>query len=116
MNNLYEIKKSKFYSFIFDIKEKSEVKTIIENLRQEHKKARHICYAYVVKESDGIIYHGMSDDKEPSGTAGKPLLNLLKIKNIENKILIVVRYFGGVKLGASLLLRSYLNSANLILK
>ncbi|MGZ9432275.1 IMPACT family protein [Mycoplasma sp. 480] len=115
MNNLFEIKKSKFYSFLYEIKDKNEVKTIIENLKKEHKKARHICYAFLFTDNDGITHYGMSDDGEPQGTVGKPLLNLLQIKKIENSLIVVVRYFGGIKLGAGGLIRSYINSANLLL-
>lgn len=107
---LYEIKKSKFYSLIFDINSKEEVEQIINNLWKEHKKARHICYAFVYKDSQNIEHYGLSDDGEPKGTAGKPLFNLLIQNQQKNKLIVVIRYFGGIKLGAGLLLRSYVNS------
>jgi uncharacterized YigZ family protein len=103
--NTIEIKKSKFIAYLYEIDEISEIKEILENIKYEHKKAKHIVYAYKFGSTAG-----KSDDKEPSGTAGTPLYNLLEMNNINNKLLIVVRYFGGVKLGAGPLLRAYKNA------
>lgn len=103
--NTIEIKKSKFIAYLYEIDEISEIKEILENIKYEHKKAKHIVYAYKFGSTAG-----KSDDKEPSGTAGTPLYNLLEMNNINNKLLIVVRYFGGVKLGACPLLRAYKNA------
>ena len=103
--NTIEIKKSKFVAYLYDIDEISEIKEILENIKYEHKKAKHIVYAYKFGSTAG-----KSDDKEPSGTAGTPIYNLLEMNNINNKLLIVVRYFGGVKLGAGPLLRAYKNA------
>lgn len=103
--NTIEIKKSKFVAYLYDIEKISEIKEILKNIKYEHKKAKHIVYAYKFGSTAG-----KSDDKEPSGTAGTPLYNLLEMNNINNKLLIVVRYFGGVKLGASPLLRAYKNA------
>lgn len=101
-----EIKKSKFISYYYFIESEEEAKEILETLKKEHKKARHIPYAYKVNNTAK-----KSDDKEPSNTAGLPLYNLLENKNLDNKLIAVVRYFGGTKLGAGNLLRAYLNSA-----
>ena len=103
--NTIEIKKSKFVAYLYDIDEISEIKEILKNIKYEPKKAKHIVYAYKFGSTAG-----KSDDKEPSGTAGTPLYNLLEMNNINNKLLIVVRYFGGVKLGAGPLLRAYKNA------
>lgn len=103
--NTIEIKKSKFVAYLYDIDEINEFKEILENIKYEHKKAKHVVYAYKFGSTAG-----KSDDKEPSGTAGTPLYNLLEMNNINNKLLIVVRYFGGVKLGAGPLLRAYKNA------
>lgn len=103
--NTIEIKKSKFIAYLYEIDEISEIKEILENIKYEHKKAKHIVYAYKFGSTAG-----KSDDKEPSGTAGTPLYNLLEMNNINNKLLIVVRYFGGVKLGAGPLLMAYKNA------
>lgn len=103
--NTIEIKKSKFVAYLYHIDEISEINEILKNIKYEHKKAKHIVYAYKFGSTAG-----KSDDKEPSGTAGTPLYNLLEMNNINNKLLIVVRYFGGVKLGAGPLLRAYKNA------
>lgn len=96
------VKKSKFIAYSFEIKTKEDVKLHLEELKKEHKGARHIVHAYVLDSSAG-----MSDDGEPSGTAGRPLFNLLNIKEKTNTLIIVVRYFGGKKLGAGGLIRAY---------
>lgn len=108
---ILEIKKSKFISYKFNIKSKDDVKLLKEQLKSEHQKARHIVYAYLVIEN-GVQSGGMSDDGEPSGTAGKPLYFLLERNKLNNCILFVVRYFGGIKLGASKLIRAYSKVAN----
>ena len=102
------VKKSRFIAFSFDIKTKEEFKKLYLNIKEEHKNSRHITYAYII--NDGVSA-GMSDDGEPKGTAGKPIFNLLNIKGVTNKVIFVVRYWGGKKLGSSLLLRSYVNAA-----
>lgn len=100
-----EIKKSKFISYYYEITSPDEVKIILDNLKKEHKKARHIAYAYKVLNTAG-----KSDDKEPSGSAGMPLYNLLEKNNLNNTLLVVVRYFGGTKLGFGPLTRAYSNA------
>lgn len=100
-----EIKKSKFISYYYEIISPDEVKIILDNLKKEHKKARHIAYAYKVLNTAG-----KSDDKEPSGSAGMPLYNLLEKNNLNNTLLVVVRYFGGTKLGFGPLTRAYSNA------
>lgn len=97
-----EIKKSKFISYYYDISEIDEIKNILNDIKDKNKKARHIVYAYKFKNTAG-----KSDDKEPSGTAGLPLYNLLEMNNLNNKLIVVVRYFGGIKLGAGPLMRAY---------
>ena len=100
-----EIKKSKFIGLYYELESIDEVKTILDNLHKEHKKAKHIVYAYKFGSTAG-----KSDDKEPTGTAGLPLYNLLETNNLSNKLLVVVRYFGGTKLGAGPLMRAYKNT------
>ncbi len=107
----YEIKKSKFIAYYYEIDTKEEANEILENLKKEHKKARHIPFAYKVENTAK-----KSDDKEPSGTAGTPLYNLIENNNLNNTLLAVVRYFGGIKLGAGGLLRAYVTSANNAIK
>ena len=106
-----EIKKSKFIAYYYEVNTKEEVDSILINLKKEHKKARHIPYAYKI---DNLIRK--SDDKEPSNTAGTPIYNIITKNNLNNCLICVVRYFGGTLLGAGLLTRSYLNSAIEVIK
>ena len=103
--NKEEIKKSKFIAYYYELDDTNDIKIIIDELRKEHKKAKHIVYAYKFGNTAG-----KTDDKEPSGTAGLPLYNLLEVNNLNNKIIVVVRYFGGIKLGAGPLMRAYKNA------
>ncbi len=105
------IKKSKFIGLLYDIKEENDVKKILEILKKEHSKARHMPYAYVVGNTAR-----KTDDKEPHNTAGMQLFNLLNINNLNHHLLIVIRYFGGTKLGASNLLRAYLNCGKMAIQ
>lgn len=108
---ILEIKKSKFYTYGYIVDNKDEIDEIFFELKNKHKKATHMPYAYKI---DNLVKK--SDDKEPSNTAGTPIYNLI-IKNELNNILIVtVRYFGGTKLGSGLLKRSYIKGANEIIK
>ena len=109
---LYEIQKSKFYSFAYPVFDVDAVNEILERVRAEHKTATHVCYAYVL---DSPKTEKMSDDGEPGGTAGKPMLELIKKKKLSNVLLIIVRYFGGIKLGAGGLVRAYTNAGNMAL-
>ena len=106
-----EIKKSKFIAYHYSITSKEDTEIILDNLKKEHKKARHIPYAYKL----GNIAK-KSDDKEPSNTAGTPIYNIIIQNNLDGVFIAVVRYFGGIKLGAGLLTRSYLNSAKEVIK
>ena len=114
MENLVEIKKSKFFGYTFEVKTPDEVLAILTQLKKEHKKATHICYAY--KIVNGCEYVKFSDDGEPSGTAGRPILNVIEKKKLENVLVCVVRYFGGIKLGAGGLVRAYTKCASDLLK
>ena len=104
-NGYVELNKSKFYSYAFPVSDVEEFKKILEAIRKENPKAKHVVYAYRIG-----VNSKSTDDKEPKGTAGRPLLELLTKKNLVNVALIVVRYFGGSELGASRLLRTYLAS------
>ncbi|AZZ65319.1 YigZ family protein [Metamycoplasma phocicerebrale] len=110
---LLEIKKSKFYPFLFNVSSKEEVKQIILKIKQEHKKAKHVVYAFIIEQNNTIL-SGFSDDNEPKGVAGRPLYNLLENKKIINKLIVIVRYFGGIELGKSNLLRAYLQAGKLL--
>ncbi len=106
-----EIKKSKFIAYLYEVKSKEEIKILLENLRKEHKKAKHIPYAFILENTAG-----KSDDKEPSGTSATPIYQNLERKNLKNRALFVVRYFGGIKLGASGLSRAYREISNQVLE
>lgn len=108
------VNKSRFIGIKYNIKSKDEIDLIIKDLWLKHKKAHHIVYAYVVGNNN-TQSAGYDENKEPNGTASKPILNLLLMKKITNVLIVVIRYFGGTKLGASKLLRTYLTCAkNLI--
>lgn len=106
------IKKSRFISIGVPIFNENDAKRQIENMRKEFYDARHIAYAY--RFDDGQLFQKSSDDGEPSGTAGKPILNFMIKENIVNAIVFVVRYFGGIKLGAGGLTRAYSGTAVLL--
>ncbi len=106
----YEINKSKFISYLIDCSKIEQFKVHLDAIAKLHPKATHICYAYKIQD-DGQKAKAF-DDGEPKGTAGYPILNLLEKNDMNNKVLFVVRYFGGTKLGAGPLLRAYVKSAN----
>ena len=103
-----EIKKSKFIGLLYEINDLSEVDSIINSLKLEHKKARHIVYAYRVNSMEKNY-----SDKEPSGTT-RGLLDLIHMKNMDNTLIIVVRYFGGILLGSGPLTRAYTKVASML--
>ncbi|KKB26651.1 hypothetical protein MM26B8_05430 [Mycoplasmopsis meleagridis] len=107
-----EIKKSKFYSKAYLISNKNQLHEKIREVTILFKKPTHICYAYVFNDNN-VIYAGFNDDNEPKNTAGKPILNVLQFKKTINIVVFVVRYFGGIQLGASGLIRAYSKMASL---
>ncbi|QGZ97322.1 YigZ family protein [Mycoplasma sp. NEAQ87857] len=108
----YIIKKSKFYGFCIPLNDKADVKKIINQYKKEHKKAAHVVHAYLIL-NNGCETAGFSDDGEPKNTAGRPIYDLLRMKQVYNVLIIIVRYFGGVKLGAGGLIRAYRESAKI---
>lgn len=102
-----EIKKSLFITWLLPLESKQQAKEYLQLARDEYPDARHHCWAYVMGDSPNSLTAAMSDDGEPSGTAGKPMLNVLQHKPINNVMVIVIRYFGGIKLGAGGLVRAY---------
>lgn len=100
------VKKSKFIANIFYISESKEAEEKIKEVRKKYFDARHNCFAYRVVEKDNIIEKS-SDDGEPSGTAGSPMLNILQKNNLSNILIVVTRYFGGILLGTGGLVRAY---------
>lgn len=105
------IKNSRFITRLVKITKKDEVEDILNNVKKEYPKATHYCYAYIVND-----YKKASDDGEPGGTASMPILNVLEKEDMTSVIAIVVRYFGGIKLGAGGLVRAYSSSVRDTLK
>jgi uncharacterized YigZ family protein len=117
----YKSLNSKFIGILMPLEDKARLKSIIEKLAKEHPKACHICYAYRIGYQ--TIEERANDDGEPSGTAGKPILNSLLSHQLSNVLLMVVRYYGGTKLGVPGLIEAYkeaaiasINSANIIIE
>ena len=106
-----EIKKSDFITYAYPVTSREQAMFHVEQLRQKYADARHHCWAYIIGDPNNTTSAGFDDDGEPNGTAGRPILNVLQHKSIGNVIVIVVRYFGGIKLGAGGLTRAYAGSA-----
>lgn len=100
------VKKSRFIGCLIPLTDDQQVKPLLAELRRLHPKASHFCYAYIIDSAN----MRSNDDGEPAGCAGVPLLNLLIHHQLEQVIVVVIRYFGGVLLGASNLLRAYQNA------
>lgn len=113
-NVLLKEKGSKFLSFVFPLNDENDLKKNLEKIREEHPKATHHCYAFRLGMK-GENYRA-NDDGEPSGSAGLPIYNQLLANDITNVLLIVVRYYGGTKLGVSGLVKAYKESAKLVLE
>jgi len=108
------IKKSRFIGMIFPCKDEQTVARHLKTLHTEYPDATHIVYAYRLKTPQGFVYR-FHDAGEPSGTAGKPIFQHLEGKDLIDVLLVVVRYFGGIKLGAGGLTRAYGNVAKRII-
>lgn len=107
---LYKEKGSKFIALAFPIQSEEEIKTILVDLRKQYHDARHHCYAYIL----GFKSESWraNDDGEPSSTAGKPIHGQLLSRNLTNTLVVVIRYFGGTKLGVSGLINAYKTAAS----
>jgi len=113
ISDTLEIKKSKFITHICPY---SEFKSMMNRLKSEHPKGRHFVYAYrYLNEFDQIVENS-SDDGEPKGTSGKPTLNVVAGNNLINTAVIIVRYFGGIRLGTGGLVKAYSDAVNLVLQ
>jgi uncharacterized YigZ family protein len=107
-----EIKRSKFIACSYTVENEETILKKLSEARKKHPDADHYCYAYILSEG------GMkcSDDKEPAKTAGYPILEALKSKNLSNALIVVIRYFGGVKLGTGGLARAYKSAATAVIE
>ena len=113
VEGIFRDRGSKFLAYAYPIISDQDIKTIIANLKQEHPKANHHCWA-MRWSTDRSVFR-LNDDGEPSGTAGRPILNVLLSRNITNIAVVVVRYFGGTLLGVPGLINAYKTSAELAL-
>jgi uncharacterized YigZ family protein len=111
---LYKDKGSKFYAYAFPIQKETDVKKHIEELKEKHSSAGHFCYAYRLGPS--ASHYRVSDDGEPNNSAGMPILGQLQAKDLTNILVVVVRYFGGIKLGVGGLIMAYKTAAKQILE
>lgn len=112
-NKTLEEKKSKFIAHLCPYK---DFEKVMSRLREEHPKARHFVYAYRFLNEYEQVVENCSDDGEPKGTSGKPSLNVLAGNELINSAVIIIRYFGGIKLGTGGLVRAYSDAVNLVIK
>ncbi|MET3558329.1 putative YigZ family protein [Streptococcus rupicaprae] len=105
-----EIKKSRFICYLKRVETEEEARAFIQHIKKEHYKANHNCSAFILGENSQI--KRSSDDGEPSGTAGVPMLGVLEALELTNVVAVVTRYFGGIKLGAGGLIRAYAGSVS----
>ncbi len=103
------INKSRFIGYAAPCNQETDALGFLSRLKEEHKSATHHCFAYIIGENAGIMRY--SDDGEPGGTAGLPIMDVLRKKSVVNCCIVVVRYFGGVLLGTGGLVRAYTQSA-----
>jgi len=106
---IYKEKGSKFIALAFPVSNEDNVKEIIKSIKKEYFDARHHCYAYIIGHDKSVFR--MNDDGEPSSTGGKPIYGQLLSNNLTNILIVVVRYFGGIKLGVSGLINAYKKAA-----
>ena len=111
---LFKDRGSKFYGYAFPVTNEEEIKEKIEFLKKQHYNARHWCYAWQLGEN--YDHYRANDDGEPSNSAGMPIYGQLQSFNVTNVLVVVVRYFGGTKLGVGGLIKAYKNSAKLALE
>ena len=105
--NEITINKSRFITLIYKVTNISEINETLNNLKKEYKDATHYCYAYIIGNTKRF-----NDDGEPKSTAGMPILGVLENKKLDNVLAVVIRYFGGIKLGAGGLVRAYSSSVS----
>jgi len=112
---LFKEKNSKFFGYAFPVHSEEEVKTILEQVKKQHFSARHWCYAYQIGTGKNVYFRA-NDDGEPNNSAGMPIYGQIQSFDVTNILVIVVRYFGGVKLGVGGLVSAYKTSAQMALE
>lgn len=108
-------KKSRFIANIYNVESKEEAEEKIKQIKKKYYDAKHHCFAFSIIEENGITQKS-SDDGEPSGTAGAPILNIIKSNNLQNVVIIVTRYFGGILLGTGGLTKAYSEAAGKVIE
>ncbi len=111
----YEEKRSRFVAHLAHLNSETEFKELLSTIRKEHPKASHHCWAYILDMPNNVHSWNQSDDGEPKGTAGKPMLNILTHADVGECCVIIARYFGGTKLGTGGLVRAYSAATKLVL-
>jgi uncharacterized YigZ family protein len=111
---LFKEKNSKFFGYAFPISREDEVKPLLEEVKKQHHSARHWCYAFQLGTDK--VYYRANDDGEPNNTAGMPIYGQIQSFGVTNVLVVVVRYFGGVKLGVGGLISAYRTSAQMALE
>lgn len=106
--------KSRFIGYACPVNNEEDALAFINEIRKKHKDARHNCYAYIIGENSSTMR--FSDDGEPSGTAGIPIIEVLKVQKLVNIVVVVTRYFGGILLGAGGLIRAYRHACSIAVK
>lgn len=113
---LFKDKNSKFFGYAFPVTSEEKVKNHIETLKKKHHSARHWCYAYQIGKQEKDIVFRANDDGEPNNSAGMPIYGQIQSFELTNVLIVVVRYFGGTKLGVSGLINAYKTSAQMALE
>lgn len=113
---LFKDKNSKFFGYAFPIKHEDDVKEHLDTLKKKHHTAGHWCYAYQTGMEETQIYFRANDDGEPNNSAGMPIYGQIQSYNVTNVLIVVVRYFGGVKLGVGGLIHAYKTTAQMALE
>ena len=111
---IFKDRGSKFLGYAYPLQSEDEVKQIVENLKNQHHKARHWCYAWQIGTED--VQYRTNDDGEPNNSAGQPIYGQILSKGVTNVLVVVVRYFGGTKLGVGGLVNAYKTSTQLALE
>lgn len=111
-----ELKKSRFITYLAHVDGKQQAVDYLQSIKNEHKEARHHCSAYIAASPKDSVQMGCSDDGEPKGCAGKPMLAILQGMNVGEIMAVVVRYSGGIKLGTGGLVRAYSNGIQQLIR
>lgn len=113
---IFKDKNSKFFGYAFPVSHEDDIKNHIESLKKQHHSARHWCYAYQLGTQEEHLTYRANDDGEPNNSAGMPIYGQIQSFEVTNVLIVVVRYFGGVKLGVSGLINAYKTTAQMALE